>query len=104
MRSSRAVYVVIELLYRGVRTLYDSMVSIESPDHGPDPNAAIGRVEHYRIEGRPDRVALQDAENPLAWIESDVSISLGVTDGDDELELPDVPSRAPRLPYNDTDK
>ena len=103
MRSSRAVYIVIELLCRGVRTLYGSMVSVESPDHGPDPNAAIGRVEHYRVEGRPGRVALQDAERPLAWIESDVSISLGVTDGD-ELELPDVPSRAPRLPYNDTDK
>ena len=101
-RTSHAVYRLGEWLSRGVRTLYGSMVSIESPDHGPDPNAAIGRVEHYRVEGRPNRVALQDAERPLAWIESDVSISLGVTDGD--LKLPDVLSRAPRLPYNDTDK
>ena len=104
MRADRATYLLGEWLSRGVRTLFRGMVSIEPPERGPDPNAAIERTECYRVEGHPDRVALQDAERPLAWIESDVSIPLAALEGEAEWSAPDAPARAPRPPYNHTDK
>ncbi|UWG47415.1 Uncharacterized protein HSRCO_1127 [Halanaeroarchaeum sp. HSR-CO] len=40
----------------------------------PEPNDPVDRVEGYRTE---DGVVLYDSRNPLAWIKSTVSTSVG---------------------------